>query len=603
MEAQRPGNRAETETVPAWDLSALYAGADDPRLERDLEEARSGAVGFAARWRPRLAAADLGAAELAGALVEWETIQVRGRRPGFYASLLFAADTQSSAAQRLLEHTRERWAEIDNLLVFFTLGLARLPDQVFVPLIDAAELADYRYYLTHLRRQGPHLLAEGEEQVITRKNLAGRDAFVLLFEELTGAFRFTLAVDGEERTLTGEEMLALLSRPERALRELAYAEYLHRFAEHGLVLTSIFNSLLLDHRLECELRGYPDLAAPTHLENDVSGRTVETLMRVTEEHYETARAYFRLKARVLGLERLRVTDLYAPLPASPGTIPYAAARGMIMEAFDAFSPAFGERAADFFRRGWIDAAVRPGKTGGASCSAYAPTTNPFIVASYTGTIRDATTLAHELGHGIHDLLSAGQRYVNYHPPLPLAETASVFAEMLLTRHLLARDATPARRAAILCLTLEEIIATVFRQNVLTRFELAAHEARRAEQLTTEQLCDLWWQENARFYADAVEMPAAYRWGWSYIPHFVHSRFYCYAYVFGELLALTLYQRHRVEGAAFLPHYLELLAAGGSESPAVLLRRLGWDIDDAAFWARGFAVVRGLIDDLTAVVGS
>jgi oligoendopeptidase F len=584
---------------PAFDLRSLYAAADDPALGADLAAARERARAFRAAWHGRIAPGEISATELAGALREWEAIHVQGRRPTFYASLRFAADTQDTTAQQLLEHAREAWTVIESELVFFTVELTRMPEERFAPLIVAAELADARHFLDHIRRERPHTLGEGEERVIVKKNLAGRDAFGRLFEELTASFRFALDVDGETRSLTGEEMLSLLSHPDRTTRATAYRTYLQRFAEHALPLTTIFNSVVLDHRLECELRHYDDLAAPTHHENEVSAEIVEGLMAATEQHYAMARRYFAIKARLLGVERLAVTDLYAPLDHGPRDVPYTQARQMILDAFGAFSPEFRAEAAAFFEHGWIDAAVRPGKSGGAFCSAHAPGTNPFIVLSYTGTIRDVATLAHELGHGIHDRLAAGQRYVNYDPPLTLAETASVFAEMLLTRHLLAGDLDPTERRGVLCAAIEEIIATVFRQNVLTRFELAAHEARRHAQLTAADLGNLWWDANAALYGDAVEMPPEYRWGWSYIPHFIHSRFYCYAYVFGELLALTLYQRHLDEGPRVLPEYLRLLAAGGSDAPAALLARLDCDIASAAFWDRGFRVIQTLLDDLEA----
>lgn len=596
--ACRPGHDGTGDgAAPTWDLGPLYDGPADPRLDADLAEAARRAAQLAARWRGRIAPGTLTPSELAAAVSEWEAVHVLGKKPGFYASLLFAANTQDSGAQQLLERTRERWMAAETELVFLTIEITRIPDDAYARLACAPELADVRHFLEHLRRERPHVLTEPEERVMTRKNLSGREAFVRLFEELTGSFRFSLVVDGEERMLTGEEMLALLSHSDGTLRAHAYSKYLARFAEHGLIFTGIFNSLLLDHRLECELRHYADLADPTHHDNQVTAATVDALMTATERHAALARSYFALKAKLLGVERLKVTDLYAPLPDSQWHIPYGKARQMILEAFGAFAPEFREGAAEFFQRRWIDAVVRTGKTAGAYCSSYAPTTNPFIVLSYTGTIRDVTTLAHELGHGIHDRLAARQRYVNYNPPLTLAETASVFAEMILTRHLLAGGLSAVDRLAVLCMTLEEIIATVFRQNVLTRFELAAHERRRDTQLTATAIGDLWWDANAALYGDAVEMPPDYRWAWSYIPHFVHSRFYCYSYVFGELLALTLYQRYREEGSAFLPGYIDLLAAGGSETPAALLARLGYDITEPRFWDHGFQVIQELLAEL------
>ena len=596
--ADPPAHSVTDEAVPAWDLSNLYSGPGDPRLDTDLAEATERAEKFASCWRGNIAPGKLSPAELAAALSEWEAIEVLGRKPAFYASLCFAADTQDPVAQAILERTRERWAAIETRLVFLTVELTQVPDDAYDRLVRAPELADARHYLDHVRRRRPHTLSESAEQVITQKNLAGRHAFERLFERLIGSFRFALVVDGETRTFSGEEMLALLSHPDRELRDRAYTEYLSRFEDHGLVLTEVFNSLLLDHRIECELRNYADLAEPTHRDNEITAETVEALMTATERHFHLARRYFKLKAELLGLDRLKQTDIYAPLAEDESRIPFAAACRMILDALGDFSATFRELAAEFFERAWIDGAIRPGKAAGASCMAYAPSTNPFIVATYTGTIRDVTTLAHEIGHGIHDRLASHQRYLNFGPPLTLAETASVFAEMVLTRHMLTSDAlTTGERRDILCMMIDEIIATVFRQNVLTRFELAAHEARREGPLTSEQLGDLWWRENALFYGEAVEMIPAYRWGWSYIPHFIHSRFYCYAYVFGELVALTLYRRHLDQGSAFLPQYIELLRAGGSEAPGRLLTRMGLDISDPSVWDQGFHAVEELIAEL------
>jgi len=591
----RPGADA---AAPAWDLSTLYSGPDDPRLEADLAEAAARAEEFGSQWRGTVAPGTLSAAELGAALDQWEGIEVLGRKPTFYASLRFAADTQNETAQALLERTRERWAAIEAGLVFFTIELTQMPDESYERLVASPELTDARHYLAHVRRRRPHTLSEPAEQVITKKNLAGRNAFQRLFEKLIASFSFVLTIDGETKTLSGEEVLALLSHPDRDLRERAYGEYLVRFEEHGLVLTEVFNSLLLDHRLECDLRHYSDLAEPTHRDNEVTAENVEALMTATERHYHLARRYFRLKAELLGLDRLKQTDIYAPLAKEEREIPFDRARRMTLDAFRGFSPTFANLATEFFEKEWIDGVARPGKAAGASCMSYAPSTNPFILATYTGTMRDLATLAHELGHGIHDRLASRQRYLNFDPPLTLAETASVFAEMILTRHMLGSAAmTVDQRRGMLSMTIDEIMATVFRQNVLTRFELSAHEARRDGPLSSDQLGDLWWRANAQLYGDTVEMIPAYHWGWSYIPHFVHSRFYCYAYVFGELVALTLYRRYLEEGPDFLPQYVALLEAGGSQSPADLLGPMGLDISDPSVWNRGFLAIEELISEL------
>jgi oligoendopeptidase F len=582
-----------------WDLSPLYASPDDPRIDEDLAAADRAAAALDARWRGRVAALD--PATLATAVAEYEAIDERGRRPSFYASLLFAADTTDERARRLLERTRERWVAVANAVTFFELEVKALPAADWARLAVHPALGDVRHWAETLRRRAPHTLSEPEERIVNQKNLTGREALVRLFDEVSSSFRFRVEVGGTERDLTGEETLALLQHPDAAVRERAYRTFLETFAGQEVVLTGVFNAILQDHRLDCELRRYPDPVAPTHLDNEVRAETVETMMAATERRYPLAQEYFRLKARLLGLPRLKNTDLYAPLGAAPATIPFADAQALVLDSFAAFSPAFADRARAFFERRWIDAEVRPGKRLGAFCASPGPYGNPWILLSYTGTPRDVATLAHELGHGIHDCLAARQRALNYEPPLTLAETASTFCEMVLMRGLLAREPRPAVRREILCAKIEDTIATVFRQNVLTRFEMAAHARRRDELLGADALCDLWWAENAKLYGDAVEMIPAYRWGWSYIPHFVHSRFYCYAYVFGELLVLALWQRWVEEGAAFLPRYEALLAAGGSDAPAALLRPLGVDLDDPAFWDRGFRALEGLVAELRATL--
>ena len=592
-------DRATSATGVRWDLGTLYAGPDDALLDTDLAGARRAADDFGVRYRGRVAS--LSAAELGLAVAEYESIEERGRRPSFYASLLFAADTQDEAGKRLADRTREAWVDVVNALTFFELELKDLPDERYAALVAAPALADCRHWIDGLRKVRPHTLSEPEERVINQKNLTGRDALARLFDELSASLRFRLTVDGAEQELGASEVLALLYRPERDLREHAFTALLEGFAAEGVVLTGIFNALLQDHRLECELRRFPDPVTPTHLDNEVRAETVEAMMAATERHYGLAQEYFRLKARLLGLPRLKNTDIYAPLGAAPVRIPFAEARRIVLEAFDAFDPGWGTLGRGFFAERRIDADPRPGKRFGAFCASLGPSANPYVLLSYTDTPRDVSTLAHELGHALHDRLAARQRPINYQPPLPLAETASTFAELVLTRSLLAHESDPGVRRDLICTKLEDTIATVFRQNALTRFEMAAHARRRTASLSARELGDLWWEENARLYGDAVEMIPAYRWGWSYIPHFVHSRFYCYAYVFGELLVLALYQRYQDEGRTFVPRYLELLAAGGSEAPDVLLRRLDVDVDDPAFWDRGFAVIASLLAELRATV--
>ncbi len=584
-----------------WDLSELYAGPSDPLLAADAAAARQRAQQFAASFRGKIAVGALDAAALRAALVEYEAIQELGQRPGFYASLLAAADSQDPVALDLEQRTSEQQADLRTLLVFFELELTTLDDARFAALLRDPALDDYAHYLRALRRFKPHVLSEAEERALTRKDLSGRLAFVQLYDELAGSLRFRVEVDGEERDLTDGEVIALLHHPDRALRQRALAAFLDVYAGERLPLTAITNALLLDHRIECEMRAYADLAAPTHLANEVEPAVVATMLDAVERHYPVIQDFLRLKARLLGLPRLGSADVYAPIDGHAEAIPFTAGRRIILDAFGRFSGAFADLAGSFFDGRWIDAEVRPGKRHGAFCAAASPRHHPYVLASYAGTTRDVATLAHELGHGIHYTLARRQTLLNYDAPLVLAETASVFSEMLVTDHLLAAAPDAATRRRILVETLDEMYATVFRQHALTRYELAAHAARRAHRLSADDLGALWWEAQARLHGDAVDMDHAYRSGWSVIPHFVHSRFYCYAYAFGELLILALFQRYREEGPAFLPQYTDLLTSGGSTEPAALLATLSFDIGRPAFWDGGCAAIAAMVDELKRCV--
>jgi oligoendopeptidase F len=476
-----------------------------------------------------------------------------------------------------------------------------LNEEQLPALLAAPEMAEYRHYLEMLRRFKPHTLSEKEEQLLNQKHLTGSSAFEQLYQELTGSLRFKLTIDEEEHELTDGEVMALLRHPDRDLRERAFTTFLQTHANHSLVLTSVFNNILLDHKIDCELRHYDDVVMPTHLANEIAPQTVEAMMQTVEHHYPLAQEYFRLKARLLGVEKLKNTDLYAPIEAEAEKIPFAQARELIVTAFGRFSEPFAAIASDFFSQRWIDAEVRSGKRGGAFCAAFSPRHHPYVLCSYNGTSRDVSTVAHELGHGIHYSLSRRQNLFNYDAPLVLAETASVFAEIVLTRHLLSQTKNSAARRALLCDLLEEIYGTVFRQTALTRFEMVAHQQRRAGQLTAEDIGVLWLQEQEKLFGSSVEMISAYRWGWTYISHFIHSRFYCYSYSFGELLTLALFQRYLDEGAAFVPGYISLLESGGSQRPERALAHLGIDINQPEFWDQGFRVIEGFLDELQATL--
>lgn len=587
-----------------WDLADLFQGPDDPRLAQTLETTAAGAEAFGARHRGLFAQSGPTAEGLLVALRELEALQEGLDGVRAYAALLYASDTQRPAYRDLRERVELQVTAIGNRLLFFELEWIGLPEEAAARLLADPTLAEYRHYLAQARVYRPHTLSEAEERLLNERDNTGRRAFGRLFTELTGSLDFPLErAGGVEERLTLSEMLALAHDPDRELRRRAHTGLLERLAGHGLVLTFGYDTLLQDHLTADRLRGYPHPMAERHLGNQIDAAAVQEMLGVTEAAYPVAQRYFTLKARLLGLPRLAVYDQYAPVGTPLPACSFDRARTLVLEAFGAFSPVCQEAAGQFFERRWIDAEIRPGKQDGAFCLSPGPRHHPYILLNHTDNLRDVMTLAHELGHGLHGWLSRGQRPFNYDTPLTLAETASVFGEFLVFDRLLQAEADPAVRLALLCGKIEDTCATVFRQAVLTRFEQAAFARRQTGRLTPEAVCELWLEANRPYYGEAVELTEAYRWGWSYIPHVIHTRFYCYSYVFGELLVLSLYRQYKEEGEAFVPRYLALLKAGGSDSPERLLARLGVDIRAADFWQRGVAEIRGLVEQAEELAGS
>ncbi len=582
-----------------WDTARLYPSPLAEELDRDMEDGAARASVFREKYYGEVAALD--AAGLREAVTEYEKLQELIVKPQLYAHLLFAADSEDDTNKRLSQRTAEFGNKMARELLFFDLELIQLPDDLFARIIDDERLARWRHFLESLRKYRPHTLPEREEQLLKLKSLTGVDAFSRLFDELSASFRYRLEIEGEERELTGEELLGLLHHPDASLRERAFSTFLKRHEEEGIAYSTVFNTVALDHAQELELRGYGSPMEPTHLANELSAAAVERMMAVTEENYPLAREYFRLKARLLKIPKLKNSDIYAPLGETHRRYSFAEAWQLVLDAYGNFDPEFRDILAAFFTERRVDALPRPGKSGGAFCMGMTPSLPPYVLLNFTGNLRDVATIAHELGHGLHFVLAQRQTMLNYHPPLPLAETASVFGEMLLTRFLLERETDPQVKISLLCAKIEDIIATTFRQNVLTRFEERIHLERKKELLVASHLCDTWWEENIKLYGDAVDMIGPYRWGWSYISHFIHARFYCYSYTFAELLVLSLYQNYVRDGAAFIPGYKAILASGGSLSPEDTVKPAGIDFADPVFWQQGYDFLRDLIEELKGLV--
>jgi len=582
-----------------WDLTCRYTGPEDPNLASDFTLALERVADFAARHKGRVAA--LTPPQAGEMLREYEEISTLQWKIGTWTSLAYAADARNEAIAASLAKARELYSQADARTSFLSVEIAALPDSAVEAWWSDPSASRMKRWVQETRKFRKHILSEPEERLASRKDLTGKAAASQLFDDLSNSLSFPFDDGTGLRDRTGAEMLAFSRHPDPAVRKAANEAFLGVYEKNGLVFAHVFNTLALDHQVDCEIRGYSHPMQRTHMGNSVDQEVVDAMMRATRENYPVAQRFWRAKAKLMGLPKLTSTDLYAPIAEKDRKFSWNDAVSEVMGAYRAFSPELERLAKDFVDQGWIDAETRPGKDDGAFCSGSWPQHHPYILLNFTGQIRDVFTLAHELGHGVHYRRSAEQSLFTYDAPLVLAETASVFGEILLARKLLAQETDPVARRSLLCSRIEDALSTAYRQNVLTEFELAAHLGRRDGQLSRDEICQKWWDANAALYGDAVEMRPAYRWGWSYIPHFIHTRFYCYAYTFGQLLVLGLYQRWIEEGDAFVPRFLELLSKGGSEDPAKACEAVGIKLDED-FWRAGHRAIEALVKEFEEAVG-
>ena len=582
-----------------WDLSDLYGGAADAAIDADLDRALGHARSFADRYRGRVAR--LCAGEMAEAIDALEALQERPTRAAAYAGLRFAADTANPAHGALLQKVQERVSEIRNTLLFLELEWVAVEGEQVRTLLADPVLARRHHLLESMRRYRPHLLSEPEERILEETANTGERAFHRLFEEILGGARFQ--VEGERSELGEEEVLSLLYHPDREKRRNAARGLSAGLRQHSRILAFLFNTLVQDKAVRDRLRRYRAPIDSRNLANEIDGASVRSLLDACERGHPLVHRYYRLKARLLGIDRLEDYDRYAPLGEAAGTRSFEEAKRIVLHAFGDFAPAMAEVAERFFAESWIDAELRPGKRSGAFSASTVPSAHPYLLLNYTGNLRDVMTLAHELGHGVHQYLARERGLFEQDTPLTTAETASVFGEMLVFRRLMQEERSPRVRLALLCGKLEDTFATVFRQVAMTRFEEKLHAARRGEgELPIPRINELWMEANRPMLGDAVHLTDDYAWWWLYIPHFVHSPFYCYAYAFGELLVLALLRRYDEEGAGFVPRYLDLLRAGGSDAPPALLERLGLEIGDPSFWDGGLGLIEELLEQAEALAG-
>lgn len=561
---------------------------------------RAGA--FDAKYRGQIDTPELDPGVLLSALREMESIVNEAGKPVHFAELVFAADTSKSEHGAFLQKQMERHTELSVKLMFFDLELMGAPEDAIQRALATGELDNYRHHIQVARAFSPHRLTEAEEIILEETANTGVRAWVRLFDEIHSNYEFKLVhpKTGETELITQQEVLDRFRSPDRAMRQAAADSLTAGINDLERVLVYTFNTLLQDKRVGDRLRKHPFPEHSRHLANELDKETVDLVIRLCREHYGFVARFYRVKREILGLEKLTHIDRYAPLFEAAEQVDFDRARDIVLEAFGEFSPEVRNRGAEFFEKGWIDAEPRQGKTGGAFCASNTPDTHPAILMSYLNKMDDVSTLAHELGHGVHASLSRAQTPFNFHSTLPLAELASTFGEMLVFEKLVGA-ASLQDKLALYAEKIETIFATVFRQAAMFQFEQQAHAARREEgELPPDRIADLWQERMQEVFGDSVELGEQHRCWWSYIGHFVFAPFYVYAYSFGELLVLALFEKGKREGSAFADKYVELLRLGGSRSPFELMETVGVDLRSEAFWRGGFAAMERLVEQFEAL---
>ncbi|EHH69253.1 M3 family oligoendopeptidase [Gluconobacter morbifer] len=585
---------APGETPPRWDLSDLYASSEDPKIQPDFAALEQAARAFSEAWKGRLET--LSGAELAKAFAEYEQIEEGLGRIGSFAQLGFAAHTTDPVRGRFAQGVQEKLTDISAHLLFFGLELNRLSDEVLDRISAAPEMAKWKPYLRDLRVFRPYQLSDEVEQVLLDKSVTGRSAWNRLFDETMA----TLSVDLDGETKPLGDAFNTLTSAEREKREAAAGQISAVLADQSRLLTMITNTLAKDKAIGDRLRGYPRPSSSRNRANMVEDEVVDALVSAVDESYpRLSHRYYALKAKWLGLEKLEHWDRNAPLPGVPDTtLSWPEGKSIVLNAYTGFDPALGELVNRFLTHPWIDAAPVAGKSSGAFAHPTVPSVHPYILMNYHGRPRDVMTLAHELGHGVHQVL-AGQKqgYLNSGTPLTLAETASVFGEMLTFQSLLDAEKDPKRRRHLLAAKVEDMLNTVVRQIAFYQFEVRVHDERAKGELSAERIGAIWRDVQERSLGPAFHFTPDYDLYWSYIPHFIHSPFYVYAYAFGDCLVNALYGVYREKPDGFAQKYRAMLEAGGTLRHQELLAPFGLDATDPDFWRKGLDVISGLIDQL------
>jgi oligoendopeptidase F len=579
-----------------WSLKDLFPARDSQEMQQAFADLETKAEAFEKR-REQLSD-EIETSELLEIIQELEAITKLIYRIYAFAILSFSADTQDQAAQTFLSRAQQTAAEFENRTLFFSLWWKDLDDAQAQRLQEGS--GDYRYWLEQIRLFKPHTLSEVEEKVINIKNTTGVNALHNLYDSITNRYVFRLTVDGKEQELTRGEAMVHVRGHDPELREAAYQELYRVYGNDAPILGQIYQTLVRDwHNEQLDLRKYASPIAARNLFNNIPDPVVDTLLEVCQRNAGLFQRFFRLKARLIGVDRLRRYDIYAPVAKSEKTYSFDTAANMVLESFGKFEPKLAQLAQRVFDDEHLDSEVRKGKRGGAFCETVMPEMTPWVLVNYQGRAEDAATLAHELGHAIHSMLAEHHSLFTQHASLPLAETASTFGEMMLIDRLLAQEDDETVRRDLLFRQVDDSYATIMRQAFFALFERQAHEMIQ-QGASVDELAEAYLKNLQTQFGDAVEIGDEFRWEWVSIPHIYQVPFYVYAYTFGQLLVLSLYRQFKAEGESFKPRYLKILSAGGSESPIKILSEAGIDVYDPEFWQGGFDVIARLIDQLESV---
>ncbi|MBM3144941.1 MAG: M3 family oligoendopeptidase [Chloroflexi bacterium] len=583
-------------TLSPWSLADLFPSPRGPEIEAAFENLEAKARDFEA-FREKLIP-DIDFEDFIEVVKALKEATISANELSTYPSLWFAADTQNQDAQALYARVQQFMAKIQNQTLFFSLWWKELEDAKAEELMSLS--CDYRYWLEEMRHFKPHTLTEPEEKIISIKDVTGSQALVTLYDAITNRYVFKLEVDGEVKELTRGELSVYVQGADAGLRKAAYKELYRIFGNDGPILGQMYQTLIRDWQAEkVELRNHAMPISARNLVNDLPDEVVSTLLEVCEKNADIFQRYFKLKARWLGVDKLRRYDIYAPVAQADKTYAFDEAVEITLNAFEDFAPRIAELAAKVIHDDHIDSEVRKGKQDGAFCASVVPGHTPYVKINYQGKANDVATLAHELGHAIHAMLAFHHNVFTFHSALPMAENASTFAEMLLVDRLLEIEEDPAVRRDILFRQVDDAYATIMRQAFFAMFEVAAHRMV-AEGATIDQLSAAHMENIEKQFGDSVELSEEFKWEWVSIPHFMHVPFYVYAYAFGQLLVLSLYKQFKAEGDSFKPRYIKILEAGGSASPADICAVAGLDITKAEFWQGGFDVIKEMVDQLEAI---